>query len=215
MRTGSIGGLPSAFVSAISVRLFPHAVWNAMSLFLRSDRLTPPMAVTKGELAGQSTSATPRLMASSPESPEENWTEIPRAAIDLKMSSAAWRNSGKVANSIEPQLFEIALTPGTADAVMMPPNRLSKELSSATTRTIRARGAMAWTHSTWTAALSSAQPAASSVPNVLPVGVPITVRLAGGRPMAAENVARSCWMVVDPNASTIATVCPRPSRPVP
>src|SRR5215813_4253190 len=122
---GSTGGLPREVVSAISVILFPHAVWKSIELFLRKDRLTPPMAVTQGELAGQSTSATPRLIASSPESPEENWIEIPWEAIDRKRSSTGARNSGKVKISRPPQLFEIALTPGADAAVAIPPIRAS------------------------------------------------------------------------------------------
>src|SRR5215469_15158436 len=90
------------------------------------------------------------------------------------------------------QLLEIATTPGCEAAVMIPANRSELLLVGATTRMILAPGATACTHST-SSVVSVAQPAIfGSGKKLFEVGVPMTVRFGGGRPMAAEKAAASC-----------------------
>src|SRR5690348_16002151 len=89
------------------------------------------------------------------------------------------------------QLLEMETTPGCEAAVMIPANRLENDLSGVTTRMTLAPGATACTHST-SSVVSAAQPAIfGSGSKFDPVGVPSTVRLIGGSPIAAENTAAS------------------------
>src|SRR5205085_5031149 len=187
----------------------------------------PPIEVTSGsddghELTGNGYVLDPSAVASvAPSSPDEASTVTLCSAASLnayrrfsRLEKSALSKPGNVF-SVAPKLCVMTsptpLSMSAFSAFIISGNPVTPSVSATgvSTSTMCAPGAIAWAYST-SSVVSCAQPTMSELVGSNGGMAPACTisTLVSGRPHWASNACRSCWMVGEPNESTMTIVRP-------